>query len=751
MRKLLWFSLGFGAACALSGYLLPVSMLLFLSAVFLAAAVILLWFLRENQWGKISGILCLGLTLGFAWYLGYDGIYLSPAREMDSQTAEVTIRASDFSFETSYGAAADGEVDLAGKTYRVRFYVNEVVSLSPGDTVTGRFRFRYTAVGGADAATYHGGDGIFLLAYPSAEVETEPAGSTSWKYAPAYLRLYLLKLLEELFPQDTVAFVKALLMGDTSELDYKTDTGLKLSGIRHVAAVSGLHVSILFSLVYLLTGKRRILTTVIGVPALLIFAAMAGFSPSIIRACVMQLLMLLALSCRKEYDPLTALAFAALVMLVVNPYAITSAGFQLSVGSVAGIFLFSGRICSWLLDPKRLGRWKRKTKLYRMLQKAATSIGVSLGALVLTTPLSAWYFGTVSLVSVVTNLLCLWVITILFCGIIAACVFGAVYMPLGELVAWILAWLVRYVLGISGMLSKFPLAAVYTDSVYITVWLIACYVLLTVFQLSRHKNTIVLFCCAVFSLCIALLASWAEPLLDTYRVTVLDVGQGQCVLLQSEGRTYMVDCGGSHDETTADTAASLLLSQGISHLDGVILTHYDWDHVGAAAYLMGRIGTDVLILPEGPGAAVWEPALTEGQNSQIFRADEDMIITWGNTCITVYAAQDTETTNESSLCVLFQTENCDILITGDRSTAGEAALVRSVQLPKLDALIVGHHGSNSSTGSLLLQVTQPEIALISVGEENAYGHPSPAVLARLESYGCQIRRTDMEGTIILRG
>lgn len=751
MRKLLWFTLGFGTACALSVYFLTLSVRFVLIALLLPVVFGLLWGFRSVLLCQKLGILCAGLVLGLLWYAGYDLLYLSTARELDGKTEMLSVCVSDFGFETDYGVAADGKIEHNGKTYRIRFYMNDAVNLTPGDVVSGSFRIRYTAKGGAEKPTHHGSEGQFLLAYPESDIRVEKAGTTSWKYLGAYLRQYLTKTIEAVFPHDTVAFVKALLMGDTSGLDYETDTQLKLSGIRHVAAVSGLHVSILFSIVYLITGKHKIWTAVLGVPVLVVFAAMGGFSASIIRACMMQLLMLLAILCKREYDPPIALAFAAFIMLLGNPYVITSVGFQLSVGSVAGIFAFSGRIYNWLLDVRRLGRLKRKKRVFSIIQKMAASVSVSLGALVLTVPLTAWYFATVSMVSVLTNLLCLWVITLLFCGIVAVCILGVVYIPLGKAIAWLLAWLVRYVLGVSKFLSSFPLSAIYTDSVYIVLWLVMCYCLLGVFLLSKRKNAIVLLSCTLAGLCIALLASWAEPLLDTYRVTVLDVGQGQCVVLQSEGKTYVVDCGGSNDKTAADTAASYLLSQGVTYLDGLVLTHYDRDHVGAAAYLISRISTDLLILPQSSGAQEWENTFMSEQIPQIIRAEDDMLITWGKSCITVYSSQNIQTSNESSLCVLFQTEKCDILITGDRSISGEMALVRRTHLPKLDALIVGHHGSNDSTGSLLLQVTRPELAIISVGAENAYGHPSKAVLQRLTSYGCQIRRTDHEGTIVLRG
>ena len=747
----MWFSIGFCAACALCVYLLPGKLPLLLGIALLATGAALLC-LHRKDWVRIAAVVSIGLAAGNLWYSVYDTVHLLPARNLDGEQMTVTLEAEDYSFDTDYGITVDGAIQIGKGRYHVRMYLNQREPVSPGDQITGGFRLRYTAPGGREDPTHHSGNGTLLLAYPKGEHSVVSARKTDVRYLPAYLRQYLMELIGKLFADDTAPFAKAVLLGDTSDLNYEVESDLSASGIRHVAAVSGLHVSILFSLVYLFSGKRRGLTVALGTPLLLIFAATAGFSPSIMRASLMQLLMLLALLLKREYDPPTALAFAVLVMLTMNPLTITSAGFQLSVASVSGIFLFCGKISAWLLDDKRWGRWKKHKLLWKLLvTKTAASISVSLSALIVTTPLTAWYFGSVSLLSAVTNLLCLWVVTIFFCGIIASCVLGAAWLPLGQGLAWILSWLVRYILLIAKTVASIPIAVVYTASPYITVWLVFCYLLLGIFLFSKQKRPVILCCCAVISLCVAIGASWAEPLTDDYRVTVLDVGQGQCVLLQSKGKTYMVDCGGDYDEDAADTATAMLLSQGISHLDGLILTHYDKDHVGGVGYLLYRVSTDVVILPEGSGAKDWDETLLKHHEGTVLRGNRNLQISWADADITIYSSWTTESSNESSLCVLFQAEKCAILITGDRTAVGEEMLLKTAALPKLDALVVGHHGAGSSTGEALLQATRPNTALISVGSGNAYGHPSQKTLERLQDYGCKIRRTDLEGTILFRG
>ena len=204
-----------------------------------------------------------------------------------------------------------------------------------------------------------------------------------------------------------------------------------------------------------------------------------------------------------------------------------------------------------------------------------------------------------------------------------------------------------------------------------------------------------------------------------------------------------MDCGGSSDALAADTAAETLLSQGISRLDGLILTHYDRDHAGGIGNLLSRVDTGLLILPPVPSEDTY-PA------RQVIYAREDLCVTSGNTEIRIFAAPISGEDNENSLCILFDTENCDILITGDRDGFGERSLLRNAALPDVDVLVAGHHGSKYATCDELLAAVRPEIVCISAGRNNVFGHPAPELLQRLETYGCTVYRTDLQGDILIR-
>ena len=734
MRYLLYFTIAFAMNCMILVYK-PEVYIAIIVAVFLL--LLCLFWRRSGSPVKIVCCLILGCVASYGWYAGYTHLYLSPVIALDGMTQNVTIRADDYSEKTNYGLRFPGSIIIQEKQYQVFTYLNDQEAITPGTTVTGSFRFRVTTPGGLGESSYYQGKGIFLLAYQDGDV-LRKMHSPEKIDIPAIFRRKLQNGIDRYFPEDTAPFAKALLIGDTSDLSYAVDTAFKISGIRHIVAVSGLHVSILFAFLSTITWKRRWLTGLLGFPALLIFAAVAGFSPSVNRACIMCGLMLLAMLADREYDGPTALAFAVLVILMVNPLTITSVSLQLSAGSVMGIYLFGSQIRNWM---RSLFRRKENSFLSKWV---SSSVSVTLSAMVITTPLCAYYFGMVSLIGPITNLLVLWVVSFIFYGIMGVCALHFLSPAAAFFAAKVIAVPIRYVMFVSQKLAYAPIAAVYTASPYIVAWFVFVYLLLVVFMISRKRKPQTLGCCAVLGLCMALLAGWLEPMRDELRFTVLDVGQGQCLLLQSERRTVMVDCGGDSDSIAADTAAAFLHSQGIPKVDCMILTHLDRDHAGGAANLLSCMNTDILILPP-----IYSELKT-GKASQVVYAAEPMKIDLEGTKIEVYPPTFPGNSNEMSLCILFDTEKCDILITGDRDGFGERALLRNANIPDVDILVAGHHGSKNSTCEELLLAVRPEIVCISAGRENSYGHPAPELLHRLQNYGCTVYRTDELGTFTIR-
>lgn len=746
MGFLTWIAVGFATACVVGVYITPGLWLVPLGLC--TAAGILASACLHSKFSKgITTALC-GFLAGICWLGLFQGLYLHSALNCDGDVLPLQVELTDYSYETDYGTAADGVTKLDGKSYRIRIYLDTQRELSPGDVVAGDFLLRYTADGGSRKPTYHQGMGIFLIGYGEGEHTIQRADRIPVKYTIARLTRQITEHLDRLFPRDTAAFARALFLGDDRLLPYETDKALQISGIRHVIAVSGLHISILFALVYMFCGKRRVLTALLGIPALLLFAAVAGFTPSIVRACVMQCVMILAMVFNREYDPPAALALAVLILLAINPLAITSVSFQLSVASMLGIFLLASPISRFL---QGTGKKNKKNILQKVKSWIILCVSVTLSTMVTTVPLCAYYFGCISLVSIPVNLLTLWVVSFIFYGILLACVLGAIWLPLGSFAASLISWPIRYVLMIANFFSKLPYSAVYTSSVYIVAWLVFCYVLLMVFLRCKKKNPALFAGCIVLGLVAAIVCTTMEKQPEGFSVTVMDVGQGQCVLLQTQEEAYLVDCGNTQGDDAADTAIRELLTREIYDLDGLILTHYDKDHAGGVNALLSWIPAERLYLPD--------VTAENDLRSQIENENRD-IISWvteiaripvDGGLLTIFPSSQTEDANDSGLCILFQVDDYDILITGDRSIAGEEELFCQTELPELELLIAGHHGSDGSTGLELLSQTRPITVAISVGEDNSYGHPHRDTLERLRLFDCNVLRTDQMGTITFRG
>ncbi len=747
MRIIVYLAIGFAAACAVAAYLLS-GVWLLLFVLFCLAFIVGAGFLLRER-GKALRIVLAGMAVGFLWTYAFQSIYLRPLEEYHDQTIPVRVEITDYSTHNDHGSVTEGTVFLSGRPYRIRLYSYSSMAMQPGDQLDGPVHLRYTRTD--TFSDYYSSSGIYLVGYAEDSCTLDIAETIPAKYFAARLRRSITELLNRSFPADTLGFARALLLGDDNLLSYETNTQLSISGIRHVIAVSGQHVAILFSVLYVLIGYRKLLTPLVGLPVLLLFAALTGFTPSVNRACIMQALMILAMAFDKEYDPPTALAFSALVMLLLNPMTIASVSFQLSAACVIGIQLFYQKIHDYLMDPKRLGPGKGRSLKARITRSFVSTVSMSVSTMVTTLPLCALYFETISLVSILTNLLTLWVIGFLFCGIMAVCVTAVIWLPLAQTIAWVLSWPIRYVLLVSRLLAAFPLAAVYTQSTYIVLWLIFAYSLLAVFLHSKQKQPAALAFCVLLGLCIAIGASWLEPRLENYRMTVLDAGQGQCILVQEGGKHYMIDCGGDYQEGIADLAAQTLLSQGVPRLDGLILTHYDDDHAGALEYFLTRIDVKNLYLPNIKDTGTIQSDLIRtyfGRTTWI-HPNSSLVLEEGMLQLFVGDSQKSEA--ESGLCVLCRLDNCDILITGDRNLKGEDALLQQVALPDLEILVAGHHGSRYSTGRPLLKQTTPELILISAGAHNSYGHPSPFLLERVKLFGCQILCTADNGTITIRG
>lgn len=765
MRKLASFALPFGVGIFLSAYLLPRPVQLAGAALCaLIWVVCLLCWRRQRVDKRLRPVLyTAGLAIALLWSWGYDMRTVYPAEQLAGTEETFVFQAADWPETGTYSVSVEARLlnpdgpDLGVLLY---FYPGDekIPDIKPGDTLTCTVQLKLADTVGGEENGYYYSKGIFLTANAAAIPEVTPAENVPLKYWPALWRRAMEEHIAELFSDETAGLALALTTGDKSGLTGGFYTALKRCGLAHVVAVSGMHMSMVVMLAAMLVRRRRRkMMAIVSIPLVLAFMALTGFAPSVVRAGVMQILLLLGPALSREGDTVTSLSFALLLLLLQNPYAAMSVGLQLSFLSVAGILTITGRLNEKFFHrfPLKKGKTKPRRLYNRAVRFLVGCVTMSIGAVAFTTPLTVYYFGTVSLISPLANLLTLWAVTVLFLLCLPAAALGGVLPVAGKVLAALaepVSWLFhRIVYG----LSSLPFASVSLETGrYILFWLLFVYAVIGACILFRKEKPkpIMPVCCCAIALAAALLLNALSLRGDGLAVTVLDVDQGQSVLLATQSSTALVDCGGSGWEDPGDIAADYVQAMGKSTLDLLILTHYHSDHACGVPELLERLDVAALAVPDvEPDSALRAEilALAEEKGSEVIFIEEDTTVELDSVSLTLYAPLGTGGGNEEGLSVLATQGDFDALITGDMNAAVERRLVKYGNLPDIELLVAGHHGSASSTSAELLEAVMPEYAVISVGY-NTYGHPAPETLDRLEQAGCTVWRTDLRGTITVR-
>lgn len=701
---------------------------------------------------RVAILAALGLAAGFLWDFGYDALIFSHARELDGEETTVTATVADFPVEREYGAYVDvrvragGRVPLMGRAY---VYDDSADGLRPGDEI--RFTAGFSTadkVRESEITTYTS-KGCFLFIRGVEELEVLASPGVTLTNFHKYLSRAIREKIRVTFPLDTDGFMLALLTGDRSALNGNdaVTSDMERAGITHIVAVSGMHVAILSGFLMTVLGKRR-WTALITVPALFVFMAISGFSASVVRAVVMQLFVLAAPLVMRESDSVTSLAAALLLLLLINPYAVAGVGLQLSFAATLGILLLTPRLnerLSGLAPKKGFGR--------RAFLTAAGTVSTTLGALALTLPVSALCFKSVSLVAPASNLLLLWAVSPAFLLGAAAVGLAFLWLPLGRMVGFYPALLVKFILFGAKLLAKPPFACVYlTDKAM--MWALAALYLVCaglVLARARLRAFVPVLCAGTVAVCgILVYRDVSDRVREGYALTVLDVGQGQSLLVTSAGHTALIDCGSSSGEDAGRIAERAVRQLGRDGADALILTHYHSDHANGVVRLLATLDIRALLVPEPrfDESDLDEEILdaAEKYGTEVVFVEELTQLSLGEAVVTLYPPMGGDSENERGLMATVAEDGFETLVTGDAPGYLERLFLARWGCPDIECLVVGHHGSASSTTDYLLDAVTPETAVISVGE-NSYGHPAPETLERLTARGITVLRTDEDGNI----
>ncbi|MEH2956658.1 ComEC/Rec2 family competence protein [Candidatus Merdisoma sp. JLR.KK006] len=582
-----------------------------------------------------------------------------------------------------------------------------------------------------------------------------------------------------LFGETNGGVIRAMLLGDKAELGDETKNIYQKSGMSHLLAISGLHISIVGMSLYRFLRKKGCsygISGSIGMIVVLLYGTMTGMSTSTARAVTMFVLAVLADLLGCSYDMLTALAAAALLLLIEQPLHVYSASFLLSFGAVMGVGILYPAVRSLFTAPHKLG----------------DAFLVSLSIQIATLPLIQWFYWEFPLYSVFLNLL-----VIPLMGVLMFCGMGALGISfLSWQAAGVPAFLCRMILSFYESLGEGTLRLPWSVIVcgrpkYWQMFLYYGGILGFVLWRSRVKEREKWRLCMrtakgeeaeqeeeqhyqkgrrrwekKISLALALLLCCCLQLrfYGGFSFTMLDVGQGDGLFLRTEaGTTCLID-GGSSDVKQVGRYRILpfLKEQGVGTLDYVFITHTDKDHISGVEELLEQAGepggmrVGALLLSEQSaweetGIRLRELAEAAGTDVKIIKAG--MILTDKSTklyCMHPKEGAQYTDKNAGSLVLRLSYGEFSMLLTGDLEETGEREILEWGENISCDILKAGHHGSRFSTTGEWIEKAQPKLTLISCGQDNSYGHPHEETLERLENAQSRWLLTAEQGAVTIR-
>lgn len=649
--------------------------------------------------------------------------------------------------------------------------------------VEGRFSFfeEATNPGEFNFAGYYHGQGIGG-ALSEARVLWQSKSHSLIREGLCALRAYFGRRLDAIFPPKEAGVMKTMLLGDRSDLDPTLKELYRNGGILHVLSISGLHVTLLGMGLYRLlcrVGVQTRFSAVCGGAVLVLYGLMTGMSVSAVRAIGMFLLRMLASLWGRTYDMLTATGLMAALMLCTQPVYGLYSGFWLSFGAILGMggvlpvleALVAGRLGTIRPGEGRVAVLLRKTG--RALEE---SLLAGCAVFLTSLPLLLYFYYEVPTYSMLMNLL-----VIPAMGPMVLFGFAAMLIPGLGVLGTVDVVLLKVFEGLCEVAQKLPFPS--WNPGCPAIWQMAVYygsltgglALLWKWKETREqpgrvprRMRWIILLCPIFI--------FAIPIHAMTGVVFLDVGQGDCACIRlKDGQTWIYDCGSSSKkEVGKNILIPYLKHEGIRHIDGVILSHGDKDHASGMQELFQLasqegIEIDHVFFPDIGMDRVRE------EFAELFKAAElvpkaeihflkagDQLRGEAFSLLTLHPGGKEEDLkrmdgNEASLCLLAKLQGrggeLTVLLTGDVEGKGEERLLQEMTaagVNQVNVLKCAHHGSKNATSDAFLGLLDADVAVISCGRKNRYGHPHEELLERLEEDGTAIFRTDQGGAVTVR-